>query len=43
MCFGEFDGATFVQHSKFRLYGIQIDENDQYYAQILNCMPVHTS
>jgi len=33
MCFGEFDGASFAQYSKFRLYRIRIDENDQYRAQ----------
>jgi hypothetical protein len=33
MCFGEFNGASFAQYSKFRLYKIRIDENDQYRAQ----------
>jgi hypothetical protein len=33
MRFGEFDGASFAQYSKFRLYEIRIDENDQYQAQ----------
>ena len=33
MYFGAFDGASFAQYSKFPLYGIRIDENDQYQAQ----------
>lgn len=33
MYFGAFDGASFAQYSKFRLYGIRIDKNEQYHAQ----------
>jgi hypothetical protein len=33
MYFGAFDWASFVQYSKFRLYGNRIEENDQYHAQ----------
>ena len=33
MCFGEFEWGLFAQYSKFRLYGIRIDENDKYHAQ----------